>query len=247
MSILAFSKEIKIPICFDFGPINSKVKQSLIPINENIFYQKSIGYGFVSTVNSSYKSKAIALQNEMTSDRILSNDTISFRVDIAPGSYWLEIFIDGGKFSVWRGEVVANDKQLADELHQYRVSGEGEKPPYYWFFLRKITVRENSIIIHISAKDQSTSLAGMSIYPDYVGPIQLQNGRLVVTQQIQAPNANLAIRSINNGTLFEAQNLIDTIRETQFRFEKANLLLALAGRIEDENPRSCIEWTVRLL
>jgi hypothetical protein len=57
----------------------------------------------------------------------------------------------------------------------------------------------------------------------------------------------LALKLINSGSTQEAHRIIDPIPEKQFRYEKALLLLALAGRLEIENPRPLIEWAAHLL
>ncbi|MFQ5865803.1 MAG: CARDB domain-containing protein, partial [bacterium] len=241
--------EIQVPVHFDFGPANGRVKVGFISVNENTAYSKIRGYGLIS---ESGRSSVIEVEDlefpeALIFDGVASSEPIIFRVDVPAGEYIIELFMAGGKLSQWRGEIRANDVLIADTINQYGVSFEGEEPPVYWSLLRKINSSDDSITLSISAKDQDTNVAGISIYKNDFGPIFLKSGKLSAVRELQAPNAKLALALINKGAASDAHRIIDPIPESKYGFEKAMLLLALAGRLEIADARVQVDLAAKIL
>ncbi len=241
------SQKLAAPVEFDFGPQHSSVKAGAHLVTERTLYQTHTGFGLLGPAEGAFTLSDISLLDEMSFDGIYSTNPISFRVDLEAGSYWLEIFMAGGKRSLWQGEIVANGTVIADSLFQYGVSFEGEEPPSYWTLMRKVQIKSGSLELVFAATGQKTTVTGISIFKDDYGPLQLRDGKLIALSPLRAPNADLALSLLNRGATYEAQRLIDQIPERPFRYEKALLLLALAGRLEIEDPRSYIELAEKIL
>ncbi len=246
-SISAFPKEFTFPLHFDFGAKNSKVKSGALLITDYSLYDHKKGYGLTKYADTSFRLDDESLKDDMTIDGVSSKDSLQFRVDISSGDYWIEMFMQGGNRSLWVGEIRANHTVIVDSIFQYVVSFEGEDPPIYWTLFRKVTVTGNALLLSIHALNQNSTLTGISIYKDDVGPLRLIKGEIVPENSFSAPNATLAIHLINRGATREAQRVIDQIPEEQFRYEKALLLLALAGRLEISDPRLYVDLAGKLL
>ncbi len=239
--------QINLPAHFDFGPTHQIKKTGYIPIGPETEFDKAEGYGLLSRPDSAFLLPYDPLLDEVHCDGLADEEAIRFRVDLPPGCYWLQLSLAGGRFNEWRGEIRANQKFLANTLHQFRLDFEEDNPPRFWSILRKIEVDNGSLILEVRSKNQTTTLTGLSVFRDAIGPLRWRNGRVVAIAPLHAPNAELALALINKGRPEEAHRIIDAIPEPQFAFEKALLLLALAGRLEVTQPRPLVEWAASLL
>jgi hypothetical protein len=236
-------KQLKLPVVFDFGPENSRIEDNALLISESLLYDESKGYGLIESAGHSYQldSEPI-LTDDLIYDGISSNQSIEFRIDLEPGDYWIEFFMHGGNFNIWRGEIQLNDSLLADSLVAYSTSFEDEDPPPYWTMMKKVSSTSPQMVLTIDSDDQLSTLSALRVFKHRPNLFCLNNGKIESSQSLQAPNASLAVRLINAGEILDAQRIIDPIPEKMYAFEKANLLMALAGRLEVDNPRPLLEW-----
>jgi hypothetical protein len=237
----------QIPCIYDFGPERKPVAARSVLIGSRSRYDAAIGYGLVSDEPEEYISAEQHLQDELTRDGLRSPHPLRFRADVLPGSYWVRLTMDGGLRSSWKGRIVCNGRNIVNDLQPYRSDAEGEAPPSFWVVMFNARVDSAGLILEVDAADQASSMAGLHIFPDQMGPIVLEKGVLRNTTPLRAPNADMALRLINSGYCAEAQKLIEVIPDPQYSREKALLLAALAGRLEIQNPRPLLEWAVRLL
>ncbi len=242
------AKEMQVPLHFDFGPERSRTEPGFIAVGPRSLYSTAKGYGLIEPASSTF-SRLLKRDYPYRVGYygVVSQNSLEFRVDIASGKYWVEILMAGGEKTTWKGEIRANGDLLADTLYTSETSVEDESPPVHWAILRHVETGGGSLLIKVSASDQDSTLAGLSIYKDEIGPLALEAGQITAEKKLRAPNATLALKLINSGNTREAHRVIDPLPEKQFRYEKAILLLALAGRLEIENPRPLVEWAVHLL
>jgi hypothetical protein len=239
--------EISLPIIFDFGSEDSRLENNAFLISASAIYTESTGYGLKKSVAGNYESNSEALlRDQLIYDGISANEAIEFHLDLEPGEYWIELFIDGGKFNIWRGKILINGFLLADSIRAYAASFEDEDPPPYWTMMKKVSTSSPQLLLTIEADDQPSTLSGLRVYRHCPELFNLNNGKIEFSRPLQAPNALLAIRLINDGEIYEAQRIIDPIPEEFYAFEKASLLMALAGRLEVDNPRPLLEWAASL-
>ena len=228
---------------FNFGDGGQVIKNALPVTTSVIKYRPDRGSGFLSggmrgfTEDTTYLKIDKRLYTGITSDQ-----PIEFRVDVLPGYYWVEVLMAPGKKGIWRGEITLNDSVVATELTPFHTNEEGNVPPSYWTMMRGISVRKDAIIIRVAAKDQPSTLCGLSVYPDRPGPLHFKDGKISTTELSDTPNLELALRQINAGRIQEAEKTIFVLPEEKYRRMKAHLLLALAGRLEIADPRPLIEW-----
>ncbi len=233
---------------FDFGPQGSDVKENFIPLDHTSLYADSKGFGLLSGVQKSYdKTPDGLLTDKLPYDGISDEREIKFRADVDPGDYWIEIYMEGGMANSWRGTIKLNGELAADTLRAYASSFEGDDPPPYWTLIRKVRIDDHACIIEIDASNQPTTLSGLLIYRAAPGKIQLIDGRLYMTGNFKYPNAGFTLRLLNEDKITEAQRLIDPMPEELLAFEKASLLIALAGRPDVRNPRAYLEWAATIL
>ena len=236
------------PLCFNFGPDGSAAEAGVTAIGPQTLYSEANGYGLVEPASSTFaRLPRRDYPYSPAHSGVVSQDSLGFKVDIAPGKYWIELLMAGGDKTTWKGAIHVNGSLLVDTLHSSETSFEGESPPSHWAILRPLEIAGDSLLISVSASEQASTLAGLSLYQDQIGPLALENGQLTASQELRAPNATLALKLINSGSTQEAHRIIDPIPEQHFRNDKALLLLALAGRLEIENPRPLIEWAAHLL
>lgn len=234
------------PIYFDFGD-SAKSAAPWVGIHYSQGYDESSGYGFVQSPDTFYIQPGNFVVKNFLTHGVRAQGPIEFRVDLTPGRYVLELFMEGGDLSNWQGLISANGLVLADTLRQFRLSFEGKSPPKYWSLLRRINIRDDSLSLKIHAYGQPTTISALLIYKDKAGPLRLIDGEIIPGRPLLAPNSALALKLLNQGKPYEAERLIDAIPEQLFAREKAALLLALAGRLEVGQPRPYIEWAATLL
>ena len=235
------------PMHFDFAPKKQMKSTQANLVTEKTQYEKRIGYGLLTDVDSTFVPANGSLQNPLTGDGMISKRPIVFRVDIPPGDYNVELFMDGGKRSFWIGEIRANGILLADTLKQINVSFEGEEPPAYWTLFRPFRNTDECLVLSIFCSNQASTITGLSLYRSDLGPVHLVDGKCLAVRHLRAPNAQVILDIINRGDPAGAQRFIDQIPDTLYRFEKAVLLLSMAGRLELEDPRICVELAQHLL
>jgi hypothetical protein len=147
----------------------------------------------------------------------------------------------GGEKSIWKGKIRINDEIVKNRLHRYEKNVEEESPPEIWVILSSVNITENSLMLEISTYDQSATLSGLKIFQDCNYPVKLSKGKLLVNEGFSAPNSKLIIDLLNKGAVREAQKNIDALPENIYAYQKAYLLMALAGRLETEYPRPYLE------
>lgn len=246
--VMPVQAQKQFPLQFDFGPAQGKHKRGFTIVHRNTIYDPVTGYGLLQPAESDFSSQAGSKHaDEMKHDGVASRESLVFKVDIPPAKYWVELFMSGGEKGTWSGQISVNGELLVDTIYTYQTGLEGESPPVYWQLLHEVEVEGNSLTINVIANDQSATLNGILIYRALLGPLTLRNGQVRTSVKLRAPNATLALALINKGRPVEAQRIIAPIPEREFGFEKALLLLALAGRLEVPQPRSLIEWAARLL
>jgi hypothetical protein len=234
-------------INFDFGPA-ADLENNYTVVGKNDGYHEDLGYGLLSPADRDFsRPAALKDSNNLIYDGIVSESEIRFRVNLQPGEYWIELYLPGGKFNSWSGQIKVNGVLITDSLQTIKSTFEAENPPLYWTIFKKVKTDQPYLIFEIQAENQPSALSALSVFPDNLGPIQLNQGKLIPVEVLRSPNACLALRLINEGKIEEAQRIIDPIPEDKFKFEKALLLMALAGRLECKNPRPVLEWSTRLL
>ncbi len=231
---------------FDFGPQESSSISDYIVLSEKSLYSKKQGYGLMSDGSLSVIYDNSILLNNIEKDGIVSDASIQFRVDIPPGDYWIELLLPAGERSTWRGRIVLNEKKLVSEIRQYEKNVEGDTPPVSWISAMQFTNEQSFLKIEIEAENQPTALAGIRLFPLDIGPLRLQDGLLVMTEQMNAPNSEFIVELLNKGAVKEVPRLIDAIPEDTYGYEKAIFLTALAGRLETEHTRPLLEWANKL-
>jgi len=232
---------------FDFGSEKSPLLENSIRISEKTTYSKNLGYGLIPEQKiSSYNNKKSFFLNERLSNGLTSESGLEFKIDLAPGNYYVEIFMEGGTKSIWNGEVVLNNISTKKVLTRYEENAEGTDPPDDWFMLLQVTNKSNQLQINIKAEGQPTTVSGISIIPVTRAHLWLDNGIIKKDSLFVAPNSNFIIELLNKGAVKEASKLIESIPQS-FNAEKALLLIALAGRLETENPRPILEWAKSIL
>jgi len=160
-------------------------------------YTRAKYAGFVSEKQTLFKEdRSHTKSDERLYDGVQSESAIEFRFNTPPDVYWFEILMRGGKYTDWIGEITVNDFLIADSLSPYHTSAEGEAAPAYWTLIRKAKVREDYISIRIDAKNQKSTLCGISVYPDRPGPLQLVNGEIKAISPLKSPNSDLIIQLI---------------------------------------------------
>jgi len=241
------NNNISLPVTFDFGSAESRLEDNAFLISASTIYSESIGYGLRISAEEDYdiNSKS-SLLDHLIYDGISANEAIEFRLDVEPGEYWIELFMHEGEFNIWRGKILLNESLLTDSICAYKTSFEGEDPPPYWTLMKKVSTSSSHMVLKIFAEGQPSTLAGLHVYKHCQGLLNLNSGKIEFSRSLKSPNALLAIRLINAGEIFEAQRVIDPIPEKTYAFEKASLLMALAGRLEIDNPRPFLEWAASL-
>lgn len=232
---------------FDFGPALSATAAGHVAVSETTCYSDSRGFGWSTRHGRGYVSAKRPLHNELTIDGVQSDSTLLFKIKLLPGRYWIRLVMGGGRFCTWKGQIGVNDHSVAVDLKPYRLSTEDEDPPPYWAVVERATISTPLLEIRIAAQDQPSTLNAIQIVPDDPGPLVLENGQLKATATLKTPNAGLMLRLLNAGQVKEAQTLIEVIPEQNLRFEKALFLMALAGRLEVDQPRPLLEWAQQLL
>jgi hypothetical protein len=232
---------------FNFGHQQIKSLPQCQTINhEHNFNQNKVA-GFVSGSLSVFdEDPTHSKSDKRLYDGVHSDSAIEFRFKAPAGVYWFEILMSGGKYTDWKGEISVNKSIIADSLNAYHTSVEGEAAPAYWTLIRKAEVVKDIITIRIDAKNQKSTLCGVSVYPDKPGPLRLVNGEVMTISPLSAPNSELILQLINQGAPDEAERILYAI-PNEFRLDKAYLLLALSGRLEINEPRHLIELAVKLL
>lgn len=234
-------------LVFDFAPQKNPAVHSCRFVFEHSFYEKGVGYGLLTRRVRSFKAETLTLQDEVSRDGLAADSLLSFQVDLEPGHYVIHLIMDGGRLGAWHGSIRFNEQLVATELLPYRLNAEGDEPPDNWFLMARVDLQKPGLTISVTARDQPTTVSGVSIYADDPGPLTMQNGQLAARMNLQGPNAALILRLLNGGRVVAAQKLIEVIPDSLFGYEKAFWLMALAGRLEIEQPRPLLEWALRLL
>lgn len=230
---------------FDFGPASQNA-EGAIAIDASCDYNSAIGYGLVESRCEAYSHSKLDFADRFSRDGLKSDASLDFRIDLPNGLYWVELILDGGRFTTWRGEIAVNGSVAATKLRQYTTAEEGESPPSLWQFLTKAEVTDNHLLVTVNAENQPVAVAGIKVFPQEEWPIQYQNGELQINQSFVAPNTNLIINLINRNAVDEAQRLIDAL-PPKYNSQKAWLLLGLAGNIYTKSSRPLIELAHSLL
>jgi fibronectin type 3 domain-containing protein len=113
---VVLATQLEAPLNFDFGSKNSPILSSSILVTEHTVYDKNTGFGLLSKVEDSYSQWIDPKKNEMTIDGIRSDKAISFQVDLAPGSYWIELFMGSGEKGNWLGKIKANNVLMFNKI-----------------------------------------------------------------------------------------------------------------------------------
>jgi len=212
-----------------------------------MMYDEGIGYGFISRGLSSFsEDSSYSKIDRRLYDGVQAKQAIEFRVDLPAGRYWIELLMNAGQKGMWRGEITVNDSSIADLLTPFHTNAEGEAPPAYWTLMRPVVIERDVMILRVESTGQNSTLCGLSLLSDQLGPLRLVDGKVIVVGNTEAPNLELALRQINAGRITEAEKTIYALPEEKYRLIKAHLLLALAGRLEIADPRPLIEWAGRL-
>jgi hypothetical protein len=246
LNLLVYAAEDKI-YSFDFGPTESDWAEGYIGISEKTSYTKKQGFGLVTRGATPVLYVGSLLLDPVESDGLESESVIQFRVDIPPGAYWVEFIIPAGKRSSWTGQVLINNQLVAGQIHQYETNVEADSPPVSWMTSVEFNNEQSYMQVELLADNQITALSGLRIFPKEMGPLILNDGMLRSAEELRAPNSEFIVELLNRGAVDEVRKLIDAIPEESFRFEKALFLVALAGRLETEHPRSLLEWARKLL
>ncbi|MBK8946332.1 MAG: hypothetical protein IPM32_13835 [Ignavibacteriae bacterium] len=179
-------------------------------------------------------------------DGIACKNEIQFEIKLNPGKYYLELIMPGGNFGKWKGKIGLNKKILPFELVSFTADPESDEPPKYWSYLNEIEITESTTIISIIAENQTTAINSISFYPKIVEKIFLTEGK-IQNENMNFPNINLVVELINKGSVKEALRLVNAVPDKDFRYEKALLLMSIAGRLETENPKQLVEYAKYLL
>ena len=246
-AIKSHAEKVNLPARFDFGPAHS-LKENFQSVDQSDLYSAEKGYGLLEEADGFYSCpEGKKDRDNLIYDGVIASDKLAFRIDLEPGNYWIEIYMAGGEFNYWMGEINVNGRMIADSLNAYRATFEEDTPPLYWTFLRKVTVEDNFFILEINSKNQPSTISALSVFHADPGPLLQKDGRLEIVGPFESPNADFALRLINEGRVEEAQRIIDPIPEELYGYEKAFLLIGLAGRLETANPRPLLEWASYLL
>ena len=228
--------ENSLPFRFDAGAGAIPSERFSVQVNARTLYSNRRGYGFLTRNQADYRdSVAARLAIPGLGDGVTSPDSICFRIDTPPGRYVLEILMDGGRYTEWKGSVAVNGKRLAGPLQCSSTNTEGEAPPPFWGKILLVETNTPSLILTVKADGQQTTLATIACYPASTGPIRFEDGKVVATGALESPNGELALRLINSGRILEARRLVDAIPD-RFALEKGLLLFALASRMEVDSP-----------
>ncbi|MCB9210671.1 MAG: hypothetical protein H6609_14990 [Ignavibacteriales bacterium] len=181
------------------------------------------------------------------SNGIKNKNEIKFETFLNPGKYFIELIMPGGKFGKWQGKIILNDNAIPMELFSFTADPESDEPPKYWSTLIELEIIQKQNIFSISAENQETALNSISFYPKREDKIFLKDGKIQWSDQFNFPNLELAIDLINNGNVNEAEKIVNAVPDKDYCFEKALLKMAIAGRLETENPKQLIENAKHLL
>lgn len=236
-----------LPVIYDFrADTVGNVREGIFQVCPETKYISG-GYGIITDGAKSYADDPIPVVDKTLSDGVVTDGLFHFRTHIPTGKFLVELSLGAGTKSIWRGKIVINDALRDTSLVQYKSSFEADDPPLYWSRLYPVQDMDSLLDIRISGNGQPVMVSYLRIFPANYGPIRWKEGRIIETGNLEAPNASLAIKLINQGAIQEAERIIAIIEEKDFGYEKALLLLALSSRMEIESPVAYIEWARRLL
>ncbi|VAX27163.1 hypothetical protein MNBD_IGNAVI01-1351, partial [hydrothermal vent metagenome] len=233
---------------FNFGAKNDSNINNYIQIDSKILYSAKKKFGLLNkdVTNFSIDKKWAEIIPEIANG-VKSSSRIRFKAEVEPGEYYLEINMNGGNTGDWQGEISVNDSVIINELYSFTADPESDEAPNYWSALRKVKINSNIFDLSIKAKNQNSTLSTLTLIPANKGKLSLFDGKIIADQSFFAPNSKLAIELLNRGNVEEALRYIDAIPEVMFGKQKAELLLAVAGRLETENPVQLISNALRIL
>jgi hypothetical protein len=234
------AEDAALPFRFDVGSGSKFTDPYCARVDSRTHYSRELGYGLLTRNQSDYRdSVAARLAVPGLGDGVTAPDSISFRVDTPPGQYVLEILMDGGRFTEWKGSVTVNGKKVAGPLQCSSTNTEAEAPPPFWGKLLLVETSTPFLIVTLKADGQLTTLAAIACYPVSAPPVRFESGNVVARAPLKSPNGDLALRLINRGRILESRRLVDAIPDT-YALEKGFLLFAIASRMEVESPLDLI-------
>jgi len=233
---------------FNFGTQNGSNYNDFIHIDAKTLYSPKNKCGLLSegVVNNKIEKKWAKITPEIATG-IKSSTVIKFKAVIEPGEYYLEINLDGGNTGHWQGKISVNDSVIIDEMYSFTSDPESDEAPNYWSVIEKVKVNSKEFLLSVKAKNQESSLSSLALIPVKNGKLKLIDGKIIADKSFFAPNSKLIIDLINKGIIKETMRYIDAIPEVMFGREKAELLLATAGRLETEEPVQLISNALRIL
>jgi len=105
--------------------------------------------------------------------------------------------LPAGERSTWRGRILINEKQVVNQIRQYEKNVGGDTPPVTWLTALLFNNDRSFLQFEIEAENQPTALAGIRIFPNEPGPLILQDGILIMTGEMKAPNSKFIVELLN--------------------------------------------------
>ena len=218
------------PFRWDMGPVAVPPERHAVRIDGASGYAPARGYGFITSDLATYRNDRLAaLGIGGIGDGVKKDGPIAFRIDAPPGRYILEVLMDAGRFTTWKGSITVNGVGVAGPLMCFGTNTEGEMPPPFWGVMIPITNRETSLVVEVRAEGQPSTIAGIGCYPEAHLPVNYAHGVAAAVRPLHIPNSELVLRLINSGKTAEAGRVIGSLPDA-FAHEKAALLFALASR-----------------
>ena len=169
-------------------------------------YTPARGYGFISRGLTTYRNDGLAsLGIGEIADGVTTNGPIVFRIDAPAGRYFVEVLMDAGRFTAWKGSISVNGTVVAGPLACFGTNTEGEMPPPFWSVMVPVITKEPALVIEVNAEDQSTTLSAIGCYPAARMPVDYVQGLAAANRPLRTPNSDLILRLINGGHATEAR------------------------------------------
>jgi hypothetical protein len=232
---------------YNFGNSQNKIK-GYQNVSDVTFYPDNNSFGIISRdIHGFARTEKWTKLLPLMKTGLRSDDKIEFKSKIKAGEYYLEILMDGGNTGLWKGNILVNGVEIKKELSSFTRDPESDEAPKYWSFIREVKIDTDEFLFSIRAENQPVTINALTLISKGEASLELINGKITADKNFSCPNNKLIIDLLNKGSVNEALRLIDAIPESMFLLEKAQLLLATAGRLETENPRQIIENSLRIL
>jgi len=139
---------------FDLGKSDSPLEENYTRVTPENLYTSGQGFGFLDETVYAFDTVINALSNALTRDGVYHPDEISFRLDLAPGDYFLTLIVGNSTYDTLKMEI----QHIADtsiEVPFFRLP--------YRSMCQVVTIQADHLVINVSAKKGIANLHAIEV------------------------------------------------------------------------------------